>query len=1102
MNWFYTVLLFVLPVPISAATITPSPAITLVNADLGAPASQDTLVGTALSAGRQQLAAVFSPTDNTGYSSATAQTSLVVSAAAATPTPTQTLTPKSVGCGGPAINLNSGMSTSTIQSTISSAPSCALINFAGGTYNLTKPLTLKCGMTYTGLEVNRLSNGMVIPAVNLNSTFGLSGTIFNFYGPQSCTQTTTIQYLNFHGSDGIYIQAPNENFLIQHNTFTGLLATNSGQNTAGVFLDGPNQASVDKDITIQWNSFGDTSSCISPNNQFNQVNNGTCHALVVFASVNGIVFHNNNLFHLTEGVHWNCPNFGHQKYACEPPGGARDYAIDAQFNDFSNIHRITWEEQPQAAGGIIVQNNSEHDWLNPDPGSFGFSFACCANGTSAPPLNVSNNLIIFNVHPWAGRYGYGIEAMGFQATYSHNMLQSGIFSSYAQGIAWGNGGTPQPANATFKFMDNYICGTWSGYPSKLSNYISREGVYGDGYTPLMTGSNFQPKCAATTSMAPTVSPLPGGYSGPLTVTLTDPGYTSGAVALGNTSIWYTIDGSTPVPGKGTTQFYTVPFPVSPPKTVKAVGMWGAENQPTSYPSGFGFVPSRVVTATYSPAAAIQRLAGVANTSNSLTGKITPAVGGAAESAPKAGGPTLESVAIAPSQAVVAIGGSTQLKAIATFNDGSIKDVTAEFGWQSSDQRSITVNASGVLAGIASGPAAITGNYQGLAAKVAATSTVGEVDWQGPLVISTGGTYSGNWQSTDAKTPAVMVTTTEPVIIENSHFRGTGDLIASNVQGSNLTVRNNLGLALNAGVKGQPNGKFLEVTSPARLDVENNYIENAQAGVIVQGYGGKREGEPTIVIRANRARNLNGLLSDGNGTYLPGEGANRTHAHFIELENVRSVPGIDVGWNEVINYPGRSLVDDNIDIYRSSGTANQPLAIHDTYIQGAYPYKPAQDVYTGGGIKTDGSIDDTVQDATAFNSIHDNQVIGTVSYGIDFAAGHDNVAINNRVISSGLLSDGTTIAAQGVGLAAGVTARASSSMYNNVMRDNLVGWMCWKTSCAQTGYRMDQLFPASPADYSANSVIAAGQITFNMENNEYQVWLDKVSSAAVAVGPTF
>src|SRR6202035_3843127 len=125
---------------------------------------------------------------------------------------------------------------------------------------------------------------------------------------------------------------------------------------------------------------------------------------------------------------------------------------------------------------------------------------------------------------------------------------------------------------------------------------------------------------------------------------------------------------------------------------------------------------------------------------------------------------------------------------------------------------------------------------------------------------------------------------------------------------------------------------------------------------------------------------------------------------------------------------QSLVDDNIDVYRSSGTPNQPLEIHDTYIQGAYAYRAAQDAYDGGGIKTDAKAGDTAQKVPAFNSIHDNQVVGTTNYGIQFAAGHDNVAANNRVISSGLLADGTKIAAQGVALVNGAPAGASASMY--------------------------------------------------------------------------
>jgi hypothetical protein len=131
-------------------------------------------------------------------------------------------------------------------------------------------------------------------------------------------------------------------------------------------------------------------------------------------------------------------------------------------------------------------------------------------------------------------------------------------------------------------------------------------------------------------------------------------------------------------------------------------------------------------------------------------------------------------------------------------------------------------------------------------------------------------------------------------------------------------------------------------------------------------------------------------------------------------------------------------------------------------------------------------------------------VGTVNYGIEFAAGHDNVAFNNRVISSGLLADGTKITAQQMGMANGDPsggAVATGSMYNNTMRDNLVGWTCWKASCAKEGYRKDQYFPASPADYSSNTVLP-GPITLNVENNEYQVWVNKMNTAGIAVGPAF
>jgi len=273
------------------------------------------------------------------------------------------------------------------------------------------------------------------------------------------------------------------------------------------------------------------------------------------------------------------------------------------------------------------------------------------------------------------------------------------------------------------------------------------------------------------------------------------------------------------------------------------------------------------------------------------------------------------------------------------------------------------------------------------------------------------------------------------------------------------------------------------------------------GVYVRGYGGNRDGTETITILNNRGRNILGLESDGNNGYLPGEN-NWQWAHAFQLSEMTFVPGIQIAWNEIVNYPYQSLVNENINMYDAGGTSSSPAVIHDNYIQGAYAYNPPVDAYNGGGYTTDGSGSDTVATASSFNNVYNNQIVGTVNMGIEFGAGHDNVAYNNEVISSGLLSDGTMIFAQNVGLSLyDVYGNIQNgSMYNNNMYGNTVGWMCWAARCASDGYRNDEYFPINSGYYATNQSIAANPITLQAENAEYPAWLAKISGNAMVVGP--
>ena len=1053
--------------------------------------------GTVLAAGTQQLTAVFSPTDTTDYASATAHASLVVNGASSGPgggptapvggpiTPSR---PTLTGCGGPTVNVNSSMSQSTLQSTIQGAPHCAFVLFAPGTYTISAPIYVPCSVSLGGPPVG-WARGDIYTA-KINSAVSAGNYPLNF---PACTTAASVQYLSCNGGrpspDGggcIYVAAGVSNLTITENYLYGNQGNAGGGNymeDSLLYFDGNSGATVDNNDTVTWNQLGQQGDCsnLMSNYSYSGLsgNGGFCNGLGVHDGMSNFVADYNIFSYQEQGMK-----------VFENQGQCVNCYIE--YNDFNNIHRIMFETQANIGGNqptsMFIRYNSLHDQYETNWGSWGFS---AANGcNSGCVTNTDYNVLINNVQASSsGGYTPGaIEIWGSNGTTDNYNLVQGY---------WANG-LMTSSTGQFTENNNTFCMAVGGSTTApgTGGYFNDENENPQSFKPIATGNTFSssPTCAQP-SVTPTISPASGSFTGSQTVTFS----VAGSNRDTNTGIWYTTDGSTPVPGSGTALY--VPnggTATVTTNTVKAVGMWGAQNQPTSYASGYGYVPSAVVTANYNSGSVIKQPS-AKNRSALNVPQTTPAAERTANPVPTA---TATSVAIVPAQAAVAIGSTTQLKAIATFDDGSTKDVTTEFAWTSSDTRTIAASSSGALSGLATGKATITGSYQGLQASAAASSSIGEVEWSGPIVISEGGTYSGNWQSTDARTPAVTVTTKDAVVIENAHIRSVGSLIKTTIAGSNLTVRNSLGVATNSAIKGQPNGVFLEVSSPTKLDVENNYIENAQGGVIVHGYSGNRDGEQTIVIRSNRARNLNGLLSDGNGGYLPGEGANRSAARFIQLDSVQSVPGIDVGWNEVINYPGRSLVQDNIDVYRSGGTPNRPLEIHDTYIQGAYPYRAAQDAYTGGGIKTDAKAGDNAQEVPAFNNIHDNQVVGTVNYGIAFTAGHDNVAANNRVVSSGLLTDGSRIAAQRVGMANSDGTAGAGSMYNNTMHDNLIGWTCWSASCAAEGYRKDQYFPASPADYSTNSVVATGQITLDTENSEFQFWIEKTASAGIAIGPSF
>lgn len=371
----------------------------------------------------------------------------------------------------------------------------------------------------------------------------------------------------------------------------------------------------------------------------------------------------------------------------------------------------------------------------------------------------------------------------------------------------------------------------------------------------------------------------------------------------------------------------------------------------------------------------------------------------------------------------------------------------------------------------------------------------------PLVITSGGTYSGAWQSLDAQTPAVLVMTSEPVVIENATIRGRGELIRTGVSGVDLTVRNVEGYGLNPQVHGQAPGRFLYAFDFASVVVRDSHMQNT-GGIKLVEYSGDRTAGQTVSIVGNSALNIDGRKSDGNGGWLDFNKRTRlSDGHeergyeirqFLQLDKVRDLPGVRIAWNQVINEPGNSRVEDNINIYKSSGTPQSPILIHDNYIQGAYTIRPAQGSYSddtysyswkysGGGILL-GDGDGTAGWVRAY----DNQVVSTTNYGIAVYTGHDTEFHDNRVLSSGLLDDGRAIWGQNVGIYIwDGKEQGDSSFYNNSARDNLVGWM--------KGQDRNDWWAPDATTFTGNTSWQ-GELTLETEEAEYQRWQNKRDSA--------
>ncbi len=262
------------------------------------------------------------------------------------------------------------------------------------------------------------------------------------------------------------------------------------------------------------------------------------------------------------------------------------------------------------------------------------------------------------------------------------------------------------------------------------------------------------------------------------------------------------------------------------------------------------------------------------------------------------------------------------------------------------------------------------------------------------MITRGGLYMGAWQSLDPRVPAVDIQTSELVEIQGEG-RATGTLIDSRYKAANLVLRQFQGTGLNPNDRALFPGRFLDVQGIQSLLMDEITVDGF-GGIYVNEFQRGKVVDYTIQLRRILYRNVEGRYSDGNGGWQ--EKFYRLQA--LQLNNLRDVPGVDVGYFRVDNEPGKSRAEDVINIHDSTGTPESWMKLHHILINGAYGW-PVDAVYSGGGIMLSDTWAENVE-------LTHSTVLEASNYGIAVATGNNLRVADCLVLGTGRLPDGTLL----------------------------------------------------------------------------------------------
>jgi hypothetical protein len=311
-----------------------------------------------------------------------------------------------------------------------------------------------------------------------------------------------------------------------------------------------------------------------------------------------------------------------------------------------------------------------------------------------------------------------------------------------------------------------------------------------------------------------------------------------------------------------------------------------------------------------------------------------------------------------------------------------------------------------------------------------TTTVGGCSPGTPITITTGGTYSGCYQSTSAGTPAVRVSTTAPVTLDHAQIKAKGDGIQYAIDGINLTVRDSTFTQTDPGA--DVTHRAINVFAPASLVVENNLFSDGDGILVASPVGGPPGLPNPLRVYANRFINVGRYQHTTTETCC---------VQTLQLDHVSS-PAIEVGWNWSTNQPGQSGIEDNVNFFVSGGTDSTHRAdVHHNLYDGAYPWDTTRGDFSGGGILVADS-------GGGHASVHDNTVVSTTNYGVACVSGTDcHLGPNNLLVNDAIPSTigGPETSGPAIQIHSTTGSDATGNSYNWVNTPGGAQYPCYQTS---------------------------------------------------------